>query len=108
MTTKGAIQRAVKHALRPPPQTIQVESSPSQLYIYNKTALSLCNYFQVPVTQAIPGERGAQSRPDTRWRSSSKILIKGISFRAKLHYSVPVEVMAALYPAKIRGKRKLL
>jgi hypothetical protein len=107
VSVRSSIRKAVKYAMRGPAQSIQIESSPRELYIFNKTILSQCNYFRVPVAQAIPGERVVRSGPDTRWRSGSKILIKGVNLRAKLHYSVPVEVMAALYPAKIQGKSEI-
>jgi hypothetical protein len=100
--TKDLVRNLIKLELRGKAQIIGLQSYPSKLFVYNTANMALCNYFRVPVSQAIPGEREAQAGPDSRWRSGSKVLIKGVTLRTRLHYSTNVEIMAALYPAKVQ------
>jgi hypothetical protein len=100
--SKNVLRSVVKEMLRGPPQKVLLKGVPDQVVFFDNAPMNDCCYFRVPVSQAIPNQRGANAAPDSRWRESNKILIKGVSFRSRIDFTGTCEVMAVVYPAKIQ------
>lgn len=67
------------------------------------------NYSRVPVTRAIPRERGSGVEADQRYRLSQTVFLRGVGVRFVLEAICSVEVLLFVYPAKVfAGDSKLV
>lgn len=60
------------------------------------------NYLRLPLTGGLPEERLAVSAPDSRYRRSKSVFVKGVGISVMLRQTRTVELIAACYPAKVQ------
>ena len=103
--SKHLIRKVVKEMLRGPAKKIQLRGVPDEVPFFSRSPWGGNCYLRIPVTQAIPGQGGAQVGPDDHWRESNKIIVKGVSLRAKIDFSTRTEVVAVCYPDKLQNQK---
>jgi hypothetical protein len=102
--SKSEVLAIMKQVMRGSRKKVQLRGVPDNLLVFAGPALGPYCYGRLPVTQAIPQQRGAENDADSRWRGGDKVHIKGVSIRARISFSAPVEMMAVLYPAKVQDE----
>jgi hypothetical protein len=88
-------------------QDVKLVGFPTNVKFYSESELSRFCYFRIPVTQAIPVQRGVGAPPDDGWRQSNKVFLKGVGVRMKISFSVSVAVMGVCYRAKVQSDDKI-
>ncbi|KAF1808045.1 hypothetical protein P152DRAFT_453174 [Eremomyces bilateralis CBS 781.70] len=102
------VQRAVKDEVarlaKGPPQKVILRGHPDKVILCSEGPQAAESYFRVPITQVIPVQRSMNSGPDSCWRRTDKVHIKGVGVRLKLTFATSVQVMGVCYPARVQEK----
>lgn len=85
-------------------QRVTMVSFPGDVVFYSSPLYAGYSYFRVPVSQAIPVQRGLGAPPDPRWREGDKIHVRYACVRMNVNFATSVAMMGVCYPARVQAE----